>query len=271
MTVSAFVLTILLSVTLSFGLGAQDATEAATEEAGSWERAVDAIQHRRNDEAIPLLRLVRQERDEKWAEATRLLAHALEREGRVDEAKEVLQGGLDAPEATPEEQSVIAVDLAALLRREGNLEEADSVYTAALERDGGAAPAYLNRANIRVERRRYEEAVDDYELYLALRPRTEQRSEIEAMIALLTEEIEAERISREEEERRRAEEEAALERAEEEQRKREEEERRLAEERRRSMLDSVLESLGTAETQTESFELGNEEIQDFEEELDILD
>jgi len=253
------------------GPDAQESSAVAGSPDSSWERAVDAIQNRRNDEAIPLLRLVRQAKDGNWTEATRLLAHALEREGRVDEAKEVLRNGLDAPEATPEEQSLIAVDLAALLRREGNLEEADTVYTAALERDGAAAPAYLNRANIRVERRRYEEAVDDYELYLALRPRSEQRPQIEAMIALLTEEIEAERIRLEEEARRREEEEAALERAEEERRRREAEERRLAEERRRSMLDSVLQSLGTAETETESFELGNEEIREYEEDIDILD
>lgn len=236
-----------------------------------WERAVEAIQYQRNAEAIPLLRVAVQQDPQHVVEATRLLAHALEQTGNVAEAERVLRNGLTADTLQPQGRSTIAFDLAALLSRTDRKDEARGMYTTALSEDGAFAPAYLNRANLRVESGMYGEAIEDYELFLALRPRSAQRPQVEAMIALLTEELEAQRIRREEEERRLAAEAEARRAAEEERRIREEEERRQAEERRQQMLDSVLQSLGNAEDETESFELENEEIREYEEELDILD
>jgi hypothetical protein len=46
---------------------------------------------------------------------------------------------------------------------------------------------------------------------------------------------------------------------------------RVAEERRQQMLSSVLESLGTAGEETRAFELQNEDIRTYDEEIDILD
>jgi tetratricopeptide (TPR) repeat protein len=241
------------------------------EEQTPWDRAVEAVQNRRHEEAVPLLRLVLERQSPRRGEAYRLLAHTLRRTGDDDEAEQTLRDALSDSSLTASDRGRIAFDLAATLARTDRPEEAEEMYGRALEEDGAVSAAYLNRANLRVELGTYPAAVRDYELYLAVHPRTSQRQEIEEMIALLQEEIDAEEVRRAEEERIREEEEEARRVAEEEQRRRQEEEREAAEARRQRMLSSVLESLGTAEAETESFRLEGEEIRDYDEEIDILD
>jgi tetratricopeptide (TPR) repeat protein len=62
---------------------------------------------------------------------------------------------------------------------------AEEMYTRAIGLDRGAPEPHLNRANARVTARNYEGALADYNRYLALKPTTAQRAEIEKMIALL--------------------------------------------------------------------------------------
>ncbi len=245
--------------------------EARGQEPTPWERAVDAVQHRRHDEALPLLRLVLERQSPQRGEAYRLLAYTLSRTDQSDEAERTLRDALSDPSLTASDRGRIAFDLGALLARTNRQGEAEEMYGRALEEDGAISTAYLNRANLRVELGNYVSAVRDYELFLAVNPRTSQRGDIEKMIALLREEIEAEEIRRAEEERIRAEEEESRRIAEEEQRRREAEERQAAEARRQQMLSSVLESLGTAQEETESFRLEGEEIREYDEEIDILD
>jgi tetratricopeptide (TPR) repeat protein len=234
------------------------------------ERAVAAMQENRLEDAVPLLDVVVSRRPTD-VEAIRMYAVALEQTGRPGRAEEVLRAAIDRSGLNARQRARLAFDLAALLGRQEREEDAVSMYTASLDYDGAMAPAYLNRANTRVSTGEYEAAISDYERYLALRPNASQRPEIEEMIALLEDTVEQERIAREEEERRRREEEERRRREEEERRRREEEERRLAEERRQEMLDSVLQSLGNAEEDAESFEVENEDIQSVEEELDIVE
>ncbi len=229
------------------------------------------MQYRRHEEAIPLLRAVLERNTPERGEAYRLLAHALIQEEESTEGERVLRDALNDPSLAAKDRGRIAFDLAVHLGRQGNYEEAEAMYSRALQEDAGIAAVYLNRGNLRVNQRAFDAAVRDYELYLAVRPRAQQRPEIERMIALLQEEIEAEEIRRAEEERRRAAEEEARRVAEEERQRRAEEERRAAEARRRRMIDSVLESLGSAQTETESYSLENEEIREYDEEIDILD
>jgi tetratricopeptide (TPR) repeat protein len=253
-------------------LFAQDAgseTSSPATTGDPWDRAVEAVQYRRHGEAIPLLRLVAGRPGEHRTEAYRLLAHALEQDGRLDDVEATLRAAID--ETDVDEAGRLAFDLAAFFQRHERPAEAEQMYTEALRFDGSLAPAYLNRANVRVEAGTYPEAVEDYELYLALRPRSAQRPQVEQMIALLQQEIEAEEARLAAEERRRAEEEEEQRIAAEERRRREEAEREAAAARREEMLSSVLESLGNAQEGTESFELESEEIQDYEEEIDILD
>jgi len=62
---------------------------------------------------------------------------------------------------------------------------AEKYYSLALETNGVLADAYLNRANSRMKLLRYKEAIEDYRSYLRLKPEARQRKEIEKLIALL--------------------------------------------------------------------------------------
>lgn len=250
----------------------------AAQEAGSvWERAQDAINHNRLQEAVPLLELALSE-DPSRGEAYRMLALAQEQTGDPAAAAATLRDALDRSELAPGQRARIAFDLALLNGRQGDADAAVAMYSRALQLDGSLSRAYLNRANAYVTAGSYPDAVRDYEYFLALQPSTPQRANIEQMIALLQDSIEAERIAAEEAERRRQEEEEAQRIAQEEERRRaeeerqrQEEERRQAEARREQMLSSVLESLGTANEEVEAFEVENEDLRTYDEELDIVD
>ena len=153
----------------------------------------------------------------------------------------------------------------------GDLEAAVDVYTRAAEANPEYAPAYLNRANNRVAIEAYEGALKDYTVYLTLEPNSRQKPQIERMMEQLRGIIEEQRIAQAEAERQRRIEEERKRREEEERRRREEEERRLAEERRQRLLDSVLDSLEDASSETQSTTAGPEELETYEEELDIAD
>ena len=252
---------------LPFSLGAQE-TQSGTSDL--WERAVDAMQHNRLEEAIPLLESIVPFEPTR-VDARRYLALGYEQTGRTTEAEEILREGVQLTEIRPSARARLAFDLAALLQRREEMERAIESYGVSLQLDPGLASSYLNRANVLVSIGGYDDAVSDYRRYLALRPDSAQRPEIERMIALLTETIAAEEQRRVEEERRLLEEQEALRIAEEEARRREEIARQEEAARRQAMLDAVLESLNTAGEEAETFQIENEDIETYEEELDILD
>ncbi|MBN1686584.1 MAG: tetratricopeptide repeat protein [Spirochaetales bacterium] len=126
---------------------------------------------------------------------------------------------------------------------------ADEMYSRCITDNPRFAEAYLNRANNRVEFEDFSGAVDDYNVYLNLKPASQQRENIEKMIGLLTSRIEAD-IAR----------------------TRQEEERRLAEEaRQRALLDEVLQSLKKASEETKNLGVETEGIEEVETETDIVD
>lgn len=242
-----------------------------------WTAATEAVQFRRYEEAIPLLQVLL-DRDPSDVRSARLLGAAYEMAGRPGEALRFLENSVDDPRFSARARGRLAFDLAALMARQEQPENAVAFYNTSLDHDAALVPVYLNRANLQVELGEYRAAVQDYERFLALRPSTDQREEIIAMIALLTRTIEAEEERRAEEERIRREEEEARRIAEEERRRaeeerlaREEQERQEAEERRRKMMDSVMESLGAARDDARSFDAEFEDILEFDDELDILD
>jgi tetratricopeptide (TPR) repeat protein len=266
---------------ISNGAAAQDTSAASGGGGDVWERAVEAVQNNRLAESIPLLEVV-VAREPENIEAIRMLAVAKEQTGDVAGAERLLAATAAKEELPDPARGLAAFDRGAVLSRMDRPEEAVEAYTTALALDGERAASYLNRANLQVALSAYEEAVRDYEFYLAIRPDARQRPRIEEMIALLRETIEAERIAREEEERLRREREEAERIAEEEEARRLEEEaeaRRVAEEqarqaaetRRQLMLDSVLESLGTATEDATSFEAESEDIRSYDDEIDIMD
>jgi len=126
---------------------------------------------------------------------------------------------------------------------------ADEMYGRAIAKNPTFAAAYLNRANNRVQLGEHASAVDDYKVYLNLKPSTGQRENIEKMIALLSAQIDAE-----------------LERI------RQEEEERLAEEaRQRALLNEVLNSLKKASEETKNLGVETEGIEEVETETDIVE
>ena len=168
-------------------------------------------------------------------------------------------------------ESIPGIDRARVVFNIGNnylhladRERAEASYTRAIELNPLFDDPFLNRANIYVATEQYESAIDDYITVLGLAPDHPQRPQIERMIALLQEHLEAARI-RAEQERLRLEEVERLRLAEEERLRQEEEERR------RALLTNVLDSLQTATAHTENISAGGEDIDDYEDEFDIAD
>lgn len=64
---------------------------------------------------------------------------------------------------------------------------AEKYFTSSIEDDERYTSSYLNRANTRIKLEKYAEAKLDYQKYLELKPDTEQKAAIEAMIAKLGE------------------------------------------------------------------------------------
>lgn len=229
----------------------------------AYDQGLEAFQFNRLDEAV--LFFEQALRDEAPTPAAyRYLGLSYEELGRSEEAISTFQSALDGNVGTGTDRARIALDLGLTLLRAGDLDGAVSAYDTALQLDNTLSSVYLNRANVNVEKREYERAISDYRLYLTLSPDTPQRPQIEHMISLLAQTVEAERVAAEEAERQRRLAEAATRQA-------EEEERRLAEEQRQNMLSSVLQSLSNAGNETHSYETEGEDISDYNEDLDILD
>lgn len=133
--------------------------------------------------------------------------------------------------------------------KSGDFEMAASMYSRSMQGRSGFAEPYLNRANCRVNTGEYSLAVRDYNLFLNMKPDDPQRPKIEKMISLLELSI-----------------------VEDENRRQDEEQRRIAEAaRQKALLDSVLNSLSNAGSDTTNLSAESENIEDIEIELDIED
>lgn len=155
-------------------------------------------------------------------------------------------------------------------------DKSDDYFSKAIKAQNGFAKAYLNRANTRVQRADFKNAVSDYKLYLKMKPETAQKEKIEKVVDILTKRLaEEERLKREEE--KRLIEEEARRKAEEERKRKEEEARRKEEERRReeerkrqeALLQEVLKSLNEAEEGTTDLSAGSEDIKEFDLDLEL--
>jgi tetratricopeptide (TPR) repeat protein len=80
---------------------------------------------------------------------------------------------------------LLAFNIANSLFKQGDYAKAESMYSQALALDATLGDAYLNRANTRLRTAQYPEAVADYVMYLRLDPASEQRPQIERVVALL--------------------------------------------------------------------------------------
>jgi tetratricopeptide (TPR) repeat protein len=238
------------------------AASAAAQDAGQtlFERGEDLFLRNRPQEAVSLLEQAR-EADPRNGTIYMYLGVAYEQLGQRDKAVEVLREGV---EVAGDKRDRMFLTMGNNLRLIEQYEAAEQSYSEAIRTNSLYAPAYRNRANLRVEMEKFEPAVEDYEIFLDLRPQSEHRPEIERMIALLRDKVEEqERRAAAEAERREREEELA----------RREAERRRAEEeaRQEALLDSVLNSLEGASEETQNLPGGSEDIQELEEDIDIVE
>ncbi|MBA7681303.1 hypothetical protein ES703_89641 [subsurface metagenome] len=119
---------------------------------------------------------------------------------------------------------------------------AEQMYSNALEANGQLEDAHLNRANARLELEDFPGARDDYIRYLKMAPDSPQREEIEELIRLLSEILdEAEHLRQEEITKQKA------------------------------LMNEVLNSLKNASEDTRNLSAGTEQIEEYYEEIDILD
>lgn len=225
-----------------------------------FERGEDLFLRNKPQQAVPLLEQAL-EAEPQNATIYMYLGVAYEQLGRRDKAVEILRRGV---ETAREERDRMFLTMGNNLRFIEQYDGAERSYGEAISTNSLYAPAYLARANLRVEMEKYEPAVEDYEIFLNLRPQSEHRPEIERMIALLREKREEEvRQAAEEAEQRERQEELAQREAE---RRRQEEQ-----ERQEALLDSVLNSLQGASEETQNMTGGSEDVQELEEDIDIVE
>ena len=172
------------------------------------------------------------------------LGIAYEQTDRTDEAITVYRQVLDrAGELTAN----VANNLGNAFFKKGSISDAESLYTQALGANRNYAPAYLGRANARIQRGALQEAVTDYEQYLQMEPRSPQRGTIERLVAYIkAEAFEAER-------KRLVAEEVA----------------RLEAERRQRLLDEVSASLQGAAGASQGLSSGAENVEGYEGEFEL--
>ncbi len=154
--------------------------------ADGYSDAVELFRTNKPLEAIPLF----QEALSKGTAAPDIynyLGLAYYQTGQMQKSFETYQIGLLMPDTDKRVLYYNAGNVAFAL---GYYDRADELYTYALSKDSHFAAATLNRANARMKSLQYEWAVDDYRTYLELAPETEQRENIEKLIALLTQQME---------------------------------------------------------------------------------
>ena len=197
------------------------------------------------DEALPVLKtaLLQEPTNEK---IYLYLGTIYEQMGDYEQAVSVLQRGLQYANL---HKDFMYFNIANNLFNQGKFILAEEIYSRAVDANPDLTNAYLNRANTRIKTGSHMGAVDDYTLYLSLRPTTPQRENIEKILAILTAKIEAEMA----------------------QIRQEEEQRKAEEEKQQSLLNEVLSSLQNASGDTKSLSVETEGIEEVKEESDIVD
>lgn len=191
--------------------------------------------------------------------------------GQRDKAISIMGRGLSVPGA----------DVKLLYYNMGNdyfllkqYDKAADMYAKAISADSTFAPAYLNSANVIVQANqadKFPDAVQDYTVYLNLRPNDPQKDRINQMIALLTKDV-ADAQAKAEAAAQAAADAKAKAIAEAEQKQKEDEAQKAAEEaKRKALLDQVMSSLDNTGSATTNLSGGDAQIQKKTEPLDIAE
>jgi tetratricopeptide (TPR) repeat protein len=124
---------------------------------------------------------------------------------------------------------------------------ADDMYSQALAANDAFSPAYLNRANTRVNLQNFPDAVADYTRYLSLEPASPKRPSIEKVVAIINGKL-----------------------AEAEQKKQAAEAAKQAEaDRKQALLNDISSSLKAAADDTKSLSAGAENVQGYNEDFQL--
>ncbi|TFG61790.1 MAG: tetratricopeptide repeat protein [Spirochaetales bacterium] len=148
--------------------------------------------------------------------------------GQYEKAVGILRLGLDS---VSKDKETLYFNIANNLFRLNDLDGAEAMYGEVLRNSPAFADAYLNRANARIKLNKLKNAAEDYIKYIALRPSTTQRENIEKVISLIQFSLAEQERQKQEEERSKAE--AEKKRIEDEKRKAEEEVKRIEDEKKR--------------------------------------
>ena len=130
----------------------------------------------------------------------------------------------------------------------GDYDSAIEFYTEAMELEYNG-DALRNRAGEYLRKQLYDEALQDYKLYLSVEVEPYQGDEIQRVINLLEHKLDEIAMQKVEEERKRLEEEA----------------------RQRDLLSQVLNSLSSAGDGTTNLSAGTEDVEDYNGDFDIVD
>jgi tetratricopeptide (TPR) repeat protein len=172
------------------------------------------------------------------------LAASYEELGRYDEAVAVLRKGL--PQAS-RFKHLFYYDMGNAFVLQNRNSFAEEMYGQAIAANANYAPAFLNRANVRIILKKYEDASADYQAYLGLNPQSSQKDAIEELLRRLGTELQARRDA------------AAAQEA----------QRVAAEQAKQALIDSVAASLKASAEETTSLSAGSGQVQGYGDELEL--
>lgn len=210
----------------------------------NFEKGEDLFSRNEPTKAIPYLKKACTEGNPK---AYVYLSVAYFQTGQFEMSLDVCSAGM---KATGTDKKILAYNAGNAAFALQNYPAAENWYSMAISADGFYSTPVLNRANAKLNQKKYLESVEDYKKYLMMEPNDPQEEQIRILIALIEEQIEADKL-------------AEAERLEQEKRLREEAERMAAEEaeRKRRLLESVANSLQN--TDSEMMSAGAEDTVDY--------
>lgn len=174
------------------------------------------------------------------------LGIAYQQLGRLDDAIATFRAGASRPGTR---KHVFLFNMANCYAAQGRMVFAEEIYGQAIAARPDYAPAFLNRANARMKLEALPAAAEDYRAYLGLDPASPQADEIRRLLDLIAGNLAS------------AAELKALEEA-----------RRLAEEAaRQALLDEVARALLASAQDTTSIQAGGEDVQGYEDDLELDD
>ena len=192
------------------------------------------------DKAVPYLQKAIENKED--PKAYLYLALCYFQQGNYAQALTICSEGMDAPGTN---KKILAYDAGNIAFAMEDYNEADRWYSLAIAADANYASPVLNRANTRLKQGRFKECKEDYINYIKLSPESEQGNTINAIIAMLDDQMENEKK-------------AEVIRVEQERKQRDEEQRIAAErarqeveaaQRRKKLLEDVASSLQDVSTE----------------------